>query len=131
MPFAYPDTFHRSSPCRHAVGHFRLHFAFTVHLAVCLSHFLPFSVCRLACLDIFPLISVAIQLNLACLIYLINFFSPSTLPQSFLFSLSISFYFTLFMFFFLFPPPLSPFPSPPALKNCPPQRGRNRFGIFI
>lgn len=86
---------------------------------------------QLACLDIFPLISVAIQLNLACLIYLINFFSPSTLPQSFFFSLSISFYFTLFMFFFLFSPPLSSFPSPSALKNCPPQRGRNRFGIFI
>lgn len=95
---------HRSSPCRHAVAHFRLRFAFTVHLAVCLSHFLPFSVCRLACLDIFPLISVAIQLNLACLIYLINFFSPSTLPQSFIFSLSLSFFTSLSLcssFFFL------------------------------
>lgn len=76
---------HRSSPCRHAVGHFRLHFAFTVHLAVCLSLALSPSrclfLCCLACLDIFPLISVAIQLNLACLIYLINFFLPAT-PQN-------------------------------------------------
>lgn len=76
---------HRSSPCRHAVGHFRLHFAFTVHLAVCLSHSLPFSVCRHACLDIFPLISVAIQLNLACLIYLINFFFAFNSATVFLF----------------------------------------------
>lgn len=138
MPFAYPDTSYRASPSFFSMSPCSRPFSSALRvyssfgcLPLSLSPLLSVSVCRLVWLDIFPLISVAIQLNLACLIYLINFFSPSTLPQSFFFSLSISFYFTLFMFFFLFPPPLSPFPSPSALKKCPPQRGRNRFGIFI
>lgn len=49
-----------------------------IWLSASLSLYPSRCLCRL---DIFPLISVAIQLNLACLIYLINFFLPATLQN--------------------------------------------------
>lgn len=90
--FAYPDTSWRASPSFFSMSPCSRPFssALRVYSSFCclplsLPPFLAVSVCRHACLDIFPLISVAIQLNLACLIYLINFFFAFNSATVFLF----------------------------------------------